>query len=736
MKCSSCCEEINDDDQIVEAITSNRNKKFCHLKCFRCSICQQSLFDWDFEKDGILYCAADYHSKFGERCRYCQHFMTGPVMVIGGGDYKFHPECFKCDKCNSIIGDDESYGYIRCRQLLCSHCFQKQFNLTTSIDSTGNFNEKTLNNGPICYRKYSDNVSNHKDGLNDNKINHSNHSYNDHYQHQVNNHLIQTIEIAPVSNGHQRRIRLTLKDCRSGHLNSYCVNGNDKSNQSDLDNENHPMIVSEIDVHYDNHLFHIADTILKINGESLEKHRTLKDVKNLFDRHQNDVLHLLVEHNPNHQTRNFPKTLSSKSNAEDSQESNGGDRAKHYLYHQHEKQHHNHLDEKNHLNCNNNSNNIHQYSDNVHNSEIDVERREKADQNGDHLKTLDVIVNEYCCSAKNHENVDYLKDKIKNKRPVSTNQTDALPPTDPSSKKRYQRRERSSSLSRLLEAINLDKSSNGEDHLHHQSIGVKAAKSSHISLNNHQMNSLESKQSINDHAGRVSSVGNNFDRNQSFFTSPRNNGLYSRLNNCNTLSRTKSFRVEPKSYRIFRATDLVKGALLGKGFYGEVFEVTDKVTQEKMVMKELYHNDREAEANFVREVSILKSLNHKNVLHFIGILYRGKKLNLITEYITGGTLRQMIQDERHPIHWPERIGWAKDISSGVNYLHSMNLIHRDLNSQNCLVRNDGTVVVADFGLSKITTNCTDDVKDDNCITNTNYTIFDSIVCFSRYESSN
>lgn len=170
----------------------------------------------------------------------------------------------------------------------------------------------------------------------------------------------------------------------------------------------------------------------------------------------------------------------------------------------------------------------------------------------------------------------------------------------------------------------------------------------------------------------------------------------------NSLSRTKSFRVEPKAYRIFRASDLVKGVLLGRGFFGEVFEVTDKVTQEKMVLKELYHNDREAEANFVREVSILKSLSHKNVLQFIGILYRGKKLNMITEYITGGTLRQLIQEESRPIWWLERLAWARDIASGVNYLHSMSLIHRDLNSQNCLVREDGTVVVADFGLSKIT----------------------------------
>lgn len=39
------------------------------------------------------------------------------------------------------------------------------------------------------------------------------------------------------------------------------------------------------------------------------------------------------------------------------------------------------------------------------------------------------------------------------------------------------------------------------------------------------------------------------------------------------LSRTKSFRVEVKNHRIFRASDLVQGKLLGKGFFGQVFQV-------------------------------------------------------------------------------------------------------------------------------------------------------------------
>ncbi|KFM64221.1 LIM domain kinase 1, partial [Stegodyphus mimosarum] len=167
------------------------------------------------------------------------------------------------------------------------------------------------------------------------------------------------------------------------------------------------------------------------------------------------------------------------------------------------------------------------------------------------------------------------------------------------------------------------------------------------------------------------------------------------------LSRTKSFRVEPKNHRIFRASDLVQGKLLGKGFFGQVFQVTHRETGEVMVMKELYRVDEEAQKNFLKEVAVLRSLCHENVLHFIGVLYKDKKLHLVTEYISGGTLKEIIHDLSQTLPWAQRVSFARDIASGMAYLHSMNIIHRDLNSNNCLVKEDKTAVVADFGLARI-----------------------------------
>uniref|UniRef100_A0A7N6A9M5 LIM domain kinase 2 n=1 Tax=Anabas testudineus TaxID=64144 RepID=A0A7N6A9M5_ANATE len=126
------------------------------------------------------------------------------------------------------------------------------------------------------------------------------------------------------------------------------------------------------------------------------------------------------------------------------------------------------------------------------------------------------------------------------------------------------------------------------------------------------------------------------------------------------IGRSESLRSSSScSHRIFRPCDLSHGEILGKGFFGQAIKVTHKATGEVMVMKELIRCDEETQKTFLQEVKVMRSLDHPHVLRFIGVLYKDKRLNLITEFIEGGTLKDFIRDT------------------------------------------DNTVVVADFGLSRL-----------------------------------
>ncbi|XP_073438876.1 LIM domain kinase 2 isoform X1 [Dendrobates tinctorius] len=165
------------------------------------------------------------------------------------------------------------------------------------------------------------------------------------------------------------------------------------------------------------------------------------------------------------------------------------------------------------------------------------------------------------------------------------------------------------------------------------------------------------------------------------------------------VSRSESLRCAGGPQQIFRPCELLHGEELGKGFFGRAIKVIHRATGKVMVMKELIQFDEQTQKTFLTEVKVMRSLDHPNVLRFIGVLYKDRRLNLLTEFIECGTLKDFLRGDMCP--WQQKVSFSKDISCGMAYLHSMSIIHRDLNSHNCLIKLDGTVVVADFGLSRL-----------------------------------
>eukprot|EP00035_Acanthoeca_spectabilis_P022903 m.446507 g.446507 ORF g.446507 m.446507 type:complete len:791 (+) comp19377_c0_seq1:53-2425(+) len=178
------------------------------------------------------------------------------------------------------------------------------------------------------------------------------------------------------------------------------------------------------------------------------------------------------------------------------------------------------------------------------------------------------------------------------------------------------------------------------------------------------------------------------------------------------VSRLAGGRAEPDdgdggpSDSVFTLKDFVVGRVLGEGFFGRVYVAEHAKTRQKVVIKELKESGHEAQVAFIHEVAILKAISHPNLLHYLGLFVKDEMLNMVTEFVEGGTLQDAVDGKREcyrELSWTYRVSMATDIAAGLAYLHARRLIHRDLKPENCLIRSPETmsIVVCDFGLCRI-----------------------------------
>ena len=112
------------------------------------------------------------------------------------------------------------------------------------------------------------------------------------------------------------------------------------------------------------------------------------------------------------------------------------------------------------------------------------------------------------------------------------------------------------------------------------------------------------------------------------------------------------------------------------------------------------------------EVDVMMKLRHPRIVAFLGagevvdeVLYEDEEprrgVFVVLEYVPGGDLKHVLQRAyRDPesLPWPTRLQAALDIADGMLFIHSKQLLHRDLKSLNVLVDFDGRCKIADLGL--------------------------------------
>ncbi|XP_028301039.1 discoidin domain-containing receptor 2 [Gouania willdenowi] len=167
---------------------------------------------------------------------------------------------------------------------------------------------------------------------------------------------------------------------------------------------------------------------------------------------------------------------------------------------------------------------------------------------------------------------------------------------------------------------------------------------------------------------------------------------------------------------------------LGEGQFGEVHLCEAEGMQEFMnkeflfdipegqlvlVAVKMLRSDanKNARNDFLKEIKIMSRLKDPNIIRLLAVCIYSDPLCMITEYMENGDLNQFLS--RHEpegqlallsnaltVSFNNLCYMATQIASGMKYLSSLNFVHRDLATRNCLVGKNYTIKIADFGMSR------------------------------------
>jgi len=167
-------------------------------------------------------------------------------------------------------------------------------------------------------------------------------------------------------------------------------------------------------------------------------------------------------------------------------------------------------------------------------------------------------------------------------------------------------------------------------------------------------------------------------------------------------------RVSLRAPSVMRdVTAFQKKHQVGEGTYGSVFVGADKVTGEVVALKRI---NTEAEVNgfpitAIREVKILKALNHDNIVKLKEIVTSKdhteipKNVFMVFEYLEYD-LTGIIETPEIKLTQDHIKSWSNQLLKGVHYMHINKIVHRDLKASNLLVNRRGELKIADWGLAR------------------------------------
>ncbi|KAL0591626.1 hypothetical protein ABG067_001227 [Albugo candida] len=142
------------------------------------------------------------------------------------------------------------------------------------------------------------------------------------------------------------------------------------------------------------------------------------------------------------------------------------------------------------------------------------------------------------------------------------------------------------------------------------------------------------------------------------------------------------------------------GVEIGRGGFGIVYAALDLRNGRSVAIKEvsLHDIDKEELVSIESEISLLKKLNHENIVKYHDTIKTQASLFIILEYMENGSLAQFIKKFGNLSETLVAM-YITQVLRGLAYLHEQGVLHRDVKGANILTTKDGLVKLADFGVA-------------------------------------
>lgn len=138
---------------------------------------------------------------------------------------------------------------------------------------------------------------------------------------------------------------------------------------------------------------------------------------------------------------------------------------------------------------------------------------------------------------------------------------------------------------------------------------------------------------------------------------------------------------------------------IGHGSFGAVYYARNVITKEVVAIKKMSYSGKQSNEKWqeiLKELKFLRTLNHPNTVEYKTCYLKEHTAWFVMEYCLGSA-SDIIEVHKSPLKEDEIAAICQDVLTGLDYLHSLGKIHRDVKAGNILLTESGSVKLADFG---------------------------------------